>query len=68
MQYVEGMKRFQMGPAALRQILRDREIDVVVFHRGISWTDEIRETAREAGCERILTSDRYEVWRRPVDP
>ena len=68
MQYVEGMERFRMGPAALRQILRDREIDVVVFHRGIPWTDEIRETAQDAGCKKILMSDRYEVWRRPVDP
>jgi hypothetical protein len=68
MQYVDGSERYQMAPAALAQVLRDHEIDVVVFHRGLTWTDEIRGIAQDAGCRRILMSDRYEVWRQPVAP
>ena len=62
MQYVGGEARYGMAPNALRQILRDREIDVVVFHRGVPWTRQIRQISRAAGGSQLWKNDRYEVW------
>jgi hypothetical protein len=62
MQFVGGEKRYGMAPNALRQILRDREIDVVVFHRGVPWTRQIRQISRAAGGSQLWKNDRYEVW------
>lgn len=62
MQYVGGEARYGMAPNALRQILRDREIGVVVFHRGLPWTREIRHIALAAGGSQLWKNDRYEVW------
>ena len=62
MEYVGGEQHYRMAPGALAQILQDGEIEVVVFHRGHDWTDEIRGVAASAGGSRILMNYRYEVW------
>ena len=68
MQYVGGETRYGMAPSALRQILRDREIDVIVFHQGVPWTREIRHISRAAGGSQLWKNDRYEVWSGFPDP
>lgn len=64
MQYVGGTLRYSMAPAALEQLLRDREIAVVVFRRGAAWSDEIRGITKKLGGEKILVNEHHEVWSR----